>query len=99
MSYYFIANIQIHDPEEYQRYIKNAGQVFNKFRGEYLVVDNNPEVLEGAWNYTRAVLIRFNTKSDFEDWYNSTEYKQILKHRLQAAECDTILVEGLDKGV
>ena len=44
--------------------------------------------------YTRAVLIRFDSKDDFETWYQSDEYQGILKHRLSAAECDTILIRG-----
>ena len=97
MSYYFIANIKIHDPKEYQRYINEAEQVFSKFKGKYLAVDNAPELLEGNWDYTRSVIIEFISKADFHDWYNSDDYQRILKHRLKAAECDTILVKGLDE--
>lgn len=96
MSYYFIANIRIHDTDEYQKYIDKAGAIFKKYKGEYLVVDNEPQLLEGKWNYTRSVLIRFDTKEDFNDWYNSDEYQRILKHRLNGADCDTILVQGIN---
>jgi len=41
-------------------------------------------------------LIRFNNKNDFDEWYNSKDYQDILKHRLKAADCDTILVKGLN---
>ena len=97
MSYYFIAQIRIKDDIEYLKYINKAGAIFKKCKGEYLSVDSNPQILEGDWNYTRMVLIRFINKDDFNDWYNSTDYKNILKHRLKAADCDTVLVEGLDK--
>ncbi len=63
-------------------------------RGTYLAVDDHPVVLEGKWESERAVLIRFETKEDFEQWYQSEEYQLILKHRLKAAECNTILFEG-----
>ena len=96
MSYYFVAQIRIKDDIEYQKYIDKSGDVFKKYRGEYLSVDNKPQVLEGDWTYTRTVLIRFNNKNDFEEWYNSEDYQDILKHRLKAADCDTILAVGLD---
>ena len=96
MSCYFIANITINDEAEYQKYIDKLDDVFKKYSGEYLAVDNNPQVLEGDWNYSRSVIIKFKSKSDFEEWYNSSEYQEILKHRLKGAKCDTILVEGLD---
>ena len=95
MNYYFIAQIKINDQTEYQNYISRAGEIFSKYRGKYLAVDNNPEVLEGRWNYTRTVLIRFDSRKDFDDWYHSEEYQEILKYRLKAAECDTLLVEGV----
>ena len=97
MSYYFIAQIKINDDVEYQKYIDKAGEIFKKYNGEYLSVDNSPVILEGKWDYTRTVLIKFKSKNDFENWYNSSEYKEILAHRLKAADCDTILTKGLDK--
>ncbi len=95
MSYYFIAQIRINDPEEYQKYLDHAGEVFAKFNGEYLAVDSHPQLLEGNWDYSRSVLIRFDSREDFERWYHSDDYQQILKHRLKAADCDTILVQGM----
>lgn len=96
MAYYFLAQIKINDKSEYQLYLNSTEKVFSKFNGKYLAVDKNPLVLEGDWKYSRSVIIRFETKLDFESWYNSKEYQEILKHRLKAADCDTILVEGLD---
>ena len=96
MNYYFIANIRIKDKKEYRKYIDKSGEVFQKYNGEYLAVDNDPKILEGNWNYSRTVLIKFKNKSDFDAWYNSDDYQKILKHRLSASECDTILVKGID---
>lgn len=95
MSYYFVAQIRIKDEIEYQKYIDKAGDIFKKYNGTYLCVDNEPVILEGKWDYTRTVLIEFNSKKDFEDWYNSNECKEILVFRLKAADCDTLLVKEL----
>ena len=93
MSAYFIANIRIKDENEYQKYIEHVGEVFGKFNGKYLVVDNNPVVLEGKWDYTRLVLIEFPDEESLKKWYHSEEYQAIAKHRLAAADCDTISVK------
>ncbi len=95
MSYYFIAQIRINDESEYQKYIDKSAEVFAKYKGKYLAVDNEPLVLEGSWNYTRTVVITFGSKSDFKAWYGSDDYQKILQHRLKAAKCDTVLVRGL----
>ena len=88
MSYYFVANIKIKDKVEYQKYVGKVDEVFLKYNGKYLALDNNPEILEGKWNYTRAVIIEFNSKKDFDNWYYSKEYQEILEHRLNGSECD-----------
>ncbi|MFZ1290122.1 MAG: DUF1330 domain-containing protein [Melioribacteraceae bacterium] len=94
MSYYFIANIKINDENEYQKYLDDVDIVFKKFNGKYLAVDESPNILEGSWHYTKSVLIQFETKKDFDDWYYSEEYQKILKFRLNAADCDSILIKG-----
>ena len=94
MSYYFSAQIKINDPKEYEIYVQGVDEVFKKFNGKYLAVDDKPELLEGNWDFSRAVLIKFNTKEDFNNWYNSKDYQKILKYRLNAAQCNTILIKG-----
>ena len=93
MSAYFIANIRINDDHEYQKYLDEVDIVFKMYDGKYLVVDNNPTILEGKWDYSRLVLIEFPDKDSLKKWYYSDDYQAILKYRLIAAECDTIIVD------
>jgi len=96
MIHYFVAQIKIENPDEYEKYLEKFDDIFSKYKGEYLAIDESPTLLEGNWNYTKSVLIKFNSKKDFEDWYYSEDYQKILKHRLKASTCDTILIEGVD---
>jgi uncharacterized protein (DUF1330 family) len=96
MTYYFAAQIRINDHVEYEKYLEKFDEIFSRYRGEYLAIDESPLLLEGTWNYTKSVLIKFNSKQDFEDWYYSDDYQAILKHRLRASVCDTILIKGLE---
>jgi uncharacterized protein (DUF1330 family) len=96
MTQYFVAQIRINDHEEYEKYLENFDTIFSKYNGEYLSIDESPTLLEGNWEYTKSVLIKFNSKEDFQAWYYSGEYQKILKHRLKASKSDTILIEGLD---
>lgn len=95
MSVYFVANIKINAPEEYERYLEGCDEVFALFNGEYLAVDGKPEILEGDWNYTKLVLIRFPCETDLRQWYESEDYQRILKYRLASAQCDTLVVKGV----
>jgi uncharacterized protein (DUF1330 family) len=96
MVHYFVAQIKINDPVEYEKYLENFDDIFSRFKGEYLAIDESPTLLEGNWDYTKSVLIKFNARKDFEDWYYSDDYQRILKHRLDSSDCDSILLEGLD---
>ncbi len=94
MSVYFVANIRIHDQEEYDKYLASVDDVFAKFNGKYLALDEHPSVLEGVWDYTRVVLIEFPSEKELLAWYKSEDYQKILKHRLGGAHCDAVLVHG-----
>jgi uncharacterized protein (DUF1330 family) len=96
MKQYFVAQIKINDHDEYEKYLENFDEIFSKYDGEYLAVDESPTVLGGTWDYTKSVLVEFNTREKFEAWYYSDDYQKILKYRLRAAKCDTILLEGLE---
>jgi len=96
MPVYFYANIRVSDEAEYNEYLAHVDEVFMRFAGEYLVVDESPEVLEGKWGYTKSVLIKFDSREEFMLWYYSDDYQQILKHRLRGAESDAVLLHGID---
>lgn len=96
MKQYFVAQIKIDDPVEYEKYLDKFDEIFSKYKGEYLAIDESPAILEGNWDYTKSVLIKFNNKRDFENWYYSEDYQKILKYRLNSSKCDTILLEGFD---
>lgn len=89
-----MVNIRIKDEQEYQIYLDRADDIFSRYKGTYLAVDKQVTVLEGEWDYSRAVLILFESRADFKAWYESADYQEILQSRLSAAECDGILIEG-----
>lgn len=96
MSCYFVAQIRIHDPQEYQRYLDGFDQIFADYRGKVVAVDDSPTVLEGNWPYTRAVVIRFPNEDEAKRWYESPKYQSLAEHRISASDADIILVHGRD---
>lgn len=96
MPYYFAVQIRMNNPEEYQKYLESFDEIFSMYKGEFLAIDDSPTVLEGEWNYSRYVLIKFKSRQEFEAWYFSRDYQEILKYRLNAAKCDSILIEGIE---
>jgi uncharacterized protein (DUF1330 family) len=96
LNCYFLAQIQINNHEEYQKYLDGVDTVFAKYNGKYLAVDSHPTVLEGEWSYSRVILIEFPNEEELRRWYDSQEYQTLVQHRLKAAKCDTLIVKGLD---
>jgi uncharacterized protein (DUF1330 family) len=96
MIHYFVAQIRINNHEEYQKYLDKFDDIFTRYKGEYLAIDESPILLEGEWAYTKSVLIKFNSKQDFEDWYYSDDYQTILQYRLSSSKSDSILIEGFE---
>jgi uncharacterized protein (DUF1330 family) len=41
MTTYFIANIRINNPEEYDIYLDKFDDIFSRFKGEYLAIDES----------------------------------------------------------
>jgi uncharacterized protein (DUF1330 family) len=95
MSVYFVAQITIHDRAEYSKYEAAFMPVFEKYKGRLLAVDESPDVLEGAWNCTRTVLIEFPRREDALAWAGSAEYQEIARHRWAASAANIVMIKSL----
>ena len=95
MSKYLIAQINIHDRDEYARYEAGFSEIFSRYKGKMLAVDESPESLEGEWAYTRTVLIEFPTDEDAMAWYQSPEYQKLAEHRFAASSANLIKMSGI----
>lgn len=95
MSVYVIATITISDPEEYKHYIKGFRALFGNYKGEVLVVEEAPQILEGEWPFTRTAVIRFEDEAEARRWYDSPEYQAAAMFRFQSAKTNLILAKGL----
>ncbi|MCP5055662.1 MAG: DUF1330 domain-containing protein [bacterium] len=95
MSVYIIASIAIEDREEYEKYQAGFPDVFSRYKGELLAVSDDPQLVEGEWPYTRAVVLRFPDADEARRWYESPEYQALAKHRWQASTASIISVAGL----
>lgn len=93
MSCYFIAQINIYDREEYQKYLDGYDEVFEKFQGSVEAVDEDPTILEGEWPYARTVVIHFPDEEEAKRWYNSSEYQELVKHRHRSSSANIALIK------
>jgi len=96
MSVYIIARFNIHDRSEYDQYSAGFQEVFKKFDGRMLSVDEDPLVLAGTWDDTRSGVIEFPSQQSALAWMNSDDYQATAKHRDAGSTANSILVKGLE---
>ena len=94
MSGYLIGTIDIKNPEAYKEYLAKVTDIVEKFGGEYLVRAGEYTVIEGKWDYSRNVVIKFPSYEKALEWYNSEEYKPVRQIRLDNSVGNFIIVKG-----
>jgi uncharacterized protein (DUF1330 family) len=95
MSVYVIALINITDRDGYTAYANGFVEIFSRYQGKMLSVDEVPVVPEGTWPYTRTVLIEFPSQAEFDRWYHSDAYQALAKHRFAASQASIAVVKSL----
>ena len=95
MPAYVVVQIDIHDPQTYERYKELAPPAIAKYGGRYIVRGGKTEVLEGNWNPPRLVVLEFPTTDSARKWWASPEYAEAKSLRHKASNSEMIVVEGL----
>lgn len=93
---YFILEIDIHDMEGMKPYLEKVGATVAAFAPTSLVNGSTIDPLEGAAPKGKVVVLRFDSMEKARAWYDSPAYREILGHRLAAADNRAFLVEGLE---
>lgn len=94
---YMIANLEIHDSDEYRKYEKGFFPILKRFGGEFFTVDDKHECLEGSAPLGgRVVIFKFPSEQAARDWYNDAEYQALSEFRRAGTELKSLtLVHGL----
>jgi uncharacterized protein (DUF1330 family) len=95
MAHYIVAQIDITDRARYRQYEAGFVEVFQAFDGVALVSDESPAILEGDWSCTRTVVLRFPTKEQALEWYESDAYQELAVHRYASSSANVAIVAGL----
>ena len=95
MSVYAVALIHIHDRDGYRNYEQGFMDIFSRYQGKLLAVDESPTVMEGEWPWTRTVLLEFPDQAKLRAWYESDEYQALARHRFGASEACVAVIVGI----
>jgi uncharacterized protein (DUF1330 family) len=92
---YWIARVDVANPEKYKAYIAANAVPFRKFGARFLVRAGCFENPEGS-SRPRNIVIEFPTYEAALECYRSPEYQEALKLRLTVSTIDLVIVEGYD---
>lgn len=92
---YWIAHVDVTDPEKYKEYVRLNGIAFAKFGAKFVVRGGTSEVRVGTLK-SRHVVIEFPSYQAAKDCYDSPEYKAATAVRMTASVADLVIIEGYD---
>ena len=92
---YWIARVDVTNPEWYQGYVAANGAAFKKYGARFLVRGGQFEAPEGKPR-ARNVVLEFADYATAVACYHSPEYAAAKAHRDNAADVDLLIIEGYD---
>jgi uncharacterized protein (DUF1330 family) len=92
---YWIAHVEVTDPETYKKYLAANAVAFAKFGARFLVRGGTHVVAKGAAK-SRQVILEFPDYAAALACHDSEEYKRAVEFRDAASVIDLIIAEGYD---
>lgn len=96
MKAYWIAQVDVTDPEQYSQYTQRGPAAFKLYGGRFLARGGRSEAVEGKATPQRTVIIEFESYEQALACYNSPEYQDAMSYRQGAAKAEIVIVEGLE---
>jgi uncharacterized protein (DUF1330 family) len=96
MTAYVITDAKVSDVEKYEGYKALTPAAIAAAGGEFLVRGGDHVVLEGDWNPTRVVVLKFASTEAAKAFYNGELYRAARAKRAGATEFfNMIVVQGV----
>ncbi|MEQ8798135.1 MAG: DUF1330 domain-containing protein [Salinisphaeraceae bacterium] len=89
---YVIFTEVINDQAAYDAYVEKALPTIIESGGKPLVIQDDPEVIEGQWHGPRTVILEFESVAAARSWYKSAGYQAVVGERHAAAEANAVIV-------
>lgn len=95
MAGLWVANIDVTDDDEYAKYLEGSSDAVAAYGGTYIARAGRYEQKEGR-DYSRNVIVRFDTYETAVEAYASDEYKAVLPHALAGSDRSFTIIEVED---
>ena len=95
MKAYWIAHVDVTDPQQYSEYTQRAPEAFKLFGGKFMARGGRSQAIEGRETPQRTVVIEFESFEQALACYNSPQYQEAMSHRQGVAKAEVVIVEGV----
>ncbi len=92
---YWVARVDVADPEIYKNYVAKNGVAFKKYGGRFLVRGGAFETPLGS-SRSRNVVIEFPSYEAAKACWESQEYQDARAEQKGTATIDMVIIEGYD---
>ncbi|MEO0914790.1 MAG: DUF1330 domain-containing protein [Pseudomonadota bacterium] len=94
MPAYSMVHIDVHDADEYAKYVEIAGPAVQQYGGEFLARGGEAVQMEGEGR-ARNVIVKWPDLKTAKAFYTSPEYQKALSFGLPASTREYTIVEGV----
>jgi len=92
---YWVAHVDVHDPETYERYREANAAAFARYGARFVIRGGPQTVMEGQGR-ARTVVIEFPSLQAATDCFHSPEYQAAMAIRTAVSDADMVIVEGYE---
>ncbi|MGH8121779.1 MAG: DUF1330 domain-containing protein [Rudaea sp.] len=95
MAAYIVFDVEIHDAERYQDFMKQVKPALAAARARYLARGGPLKVYEGDWSPRRIVILEFPSVAAWEEFYFGSVYQGLKAIRDECSSARLVSVEGV----
>jgi uncharacterized protein (DUF1330 family) len=95
MKAYWIAHVDITDPDHYSQYTQRAPKAFAEYGARFLARGGRSQAMEGGDTPHRSVVIEFDSYEQALACYHSAAYQEAKSYREEWAKAQIVIVEGI----
>jgi uncharacterized protein (DUF1330 family) len=92
---YIIADVTVTDADQMAKYREWSTKAMQEHGAQVLVRGGAIHVLEGPWQPTRLVLLKFESPEQAKTFYASETYQHAIALRKNAGVMKMVIVEGV----
>jgi len=93
MPSFFLAEIEVLDPQMYREYVQKASPIVLAHGGQYILRSDTVVPVSGDWTPQRLILIRFERRAELDRCFGSEEYQRIKHLRERSTKSQAVIID------